>query len=196
MPVLAAPPEKRIDEGNLDVRRRRPAPSSIPAKASPSVTTRASAHDLLLAPLVRWCEPWSDIVAEAGIRRRRSVRSVDSADATGLDSAVQARGEPRGSLHATGGGLDARPDDEPTADDLVADPARGPDATATPRSCRAPIEGPIHRYTYRDAHVRARRLARALGAPGRRMRAIASARSRGTAIATSSSTTRCPAWAR
>jgi hypothetical protein len=39
------------------------------------------------------------------------------------------------------------------------------------------IEGPIHRYTYRDAHVRARRLARALKrldvAPGERVGTLA-----------------------
>ena len=39
------------------------------------------------------------------------------------------------------------------------------------------IEGPIHRYTYRDAHVRARRLARALArlgvAPGERVGTLA-----------------------
>ena len=52
------------------------------------------------------------------------------------------------------------------------------------------VEGPIHRYTYRDAHSRSRQLARALAAPGRRAGSSASARWPGTAIATSSSTTR------
>ena len=39
------------------------------------------------------------------------------------------------------------------------------------------IEGPIHRYTYRDAHTRARRLANALGrlgvVPGERVATLA-----------------------
>ena len=51
------------------------------------------------------------------------------------------------------------------------------------------VEGPIHRYTYRDAHTRARRLARALLRLGVAP-ASASARWPGTAIAISSSTTR------
>ena len=59
------------------------------------------------------------------------------------------------------------------------------------------VEGGIHRYGYADAEVRAKKLAQALGRLGGadvvlcdvRMRASASARSPGTATATTSSIT-------
>ena len=51
----------------------------------------------------------------------------------------------------------------------------------------------IHRYTYREAHARARQLAKALARAGRARRATASARSPGTATAISRSTTPSPA---
>ena len=57
------------------------------------------------------------------------------------------------------------------------------------------VEGPRHRYTYRDAERRARRLARVLERLGVR-RATGSARWPGTATATTSSTSPSPAWAR
>ena len=58
------------------------------------------------------------------------------------------------------------------------------------------VEGPIHRYTYRDAHARARQLATRAAAARRARPATASARSRGTATGTSSCTTPYRAWAR
>ena len=63
---------------------------------------------------------------------------------------------------AARGGDDARADDGRAADDLVADPARGP----LPRRHRDRVahhrRADPSRYTYRDAHTRARALARAL----------------------------------
>ena len=57
------------------------------------------------------------------------------------------------------------------------------------------VEGPRHRYTYRDAERRARRLARALERLGVNQ-ATASAPSPGTATVTTSSTSPSPAWVR
>ena len=57
------------------------------------------------------------------------------------------------------------------------------------------VEGDLHRYTYRELAARSRRMANALAALRRRASATASPRWPGTATATWSCTTRCPARA-
>ncbi|WP_305017050.1 AMP-binding protein [Mycobacterium tuberculosis] len=62
--------------------------------------------------------------------------------------------------------INPRSHDAHAAQHQRVDPARRPLPRRHRRSSRVPVEGGIHRYTYRDAHRRSRQLANALQSLG------------------------------